>query len=97
MIRGSVNPEGGAEVRLLIRGADAREEIRFVIDTGFNGFPTLPVDRIMALDLAFSHQAKATLANGETEAFDGLPGGGVWKTGGIPSSYCRRRETRWPG
>ena len=71
MITGTVNPDREATISLPLRGPDEREqEIEAVIDTGFNGFLTLPPAVIMALDLAFIGRGRAILANGSEDLFD---------------------------
>ena len=71
MIIGTVNPDREATICLPVRGQDQREqEIDAVIDTGFNGFLTLPPAVIVALDLAFIGRGRAILANGSEDLFD---------------------------
>jgi clan AA aspartic protease len=71
MIIGTVNPDREATIRLPVSGPDEREqEIEAVIDTGFNGFITLPPAVIMGLDLAFIGRGRAILANGSEDLFD---------------------------
>lgn len=66
-----VNPDREAIIRLPVRGPDEREqEIEAVIDTGFNGFLTLPPEVVMALGLAFIGRGRAILANGSEDLFD---------------------------
>lgn len=71
MITGTVNPDREATIHLPVRGSDEREqEIEAVIDTGFNGFITLPPAIIIALGLAYLGRGRAILANGSEELFD---------------------------
>jgi len=54
MISGWVNSYREAIVHLPVRSLDGREQgIEAVIDTGFNGYLTLPPDLISALNLPF--------------------------------------------
>ena len=53
MITGSVNANYEAIIHLSVRGPGGQErEVDAVIDTGFNGFLTLPPALVTALDLA---------------------------------------------
>lgn len=71
MITGTVTPDIEATIRLPVRGPDEREqEIEAVIDTGFNGFITLPPAVITVLGLAYLGRGRAILANGSEELFD---------------------------
>ncbi len=71
MITGTVNSSREAAIRLSIRGSNEREqEIEAVIDTGFNGFITLPPAVVAALDLPYLGCGRAILANGGEELFD---------------------------
>lgn len=71
MITGTVNSDREATIRLPVRGPDEREqEIEAVIDTGFNGFITLPPAVIATLGLAYLGRGRAVLANGIEELFD---------------------------
>lgn len=71
MITGLVNAGYEAVVRLQIRGPMARgREIEAIVDTGFNGFLTLPPSLIVALDLRRLSRGRAILANGSEDLFD---------------------------
>jgi clan AA aspartic protease len=71
MIRGIVNADYEAVVRLQIHGSTGYEyEVDAVIDTGFNGFLTLPPTLITALGLTRRSRGRALLANGREELFD---------------------------
>lgn len=71
MITGTVTSDREATIRLPVRGPNEQEqEIEAIIDTGFNGFMTLPPAVITALDLAFLGRGRAILANGSEEVFD---------------------------
>lgn len=63
-----------AVTSLTLRGTLGQaREIDAVIDTGFNGFLTLPPPLVAELGLPFLSHGCATLADGSTIAFD------VWK------------------
>jgi predicted aspartyl protease len=82
MITGTVNSNREAAIRLSIRGSDEREqEIEAVIDTGFNGFITLPPAVVAALDLPYLGRGRAILANGDGHL-------------GWPGAFCGGRSRR---
>lgn len=65
MIAGIVTPEQEAVIHLRVRGREDREEeIEVIIDTGFNGFLTLPASLIARLGLASGPQVPTKLADG---------------------------------
>lgn len=65
MIEGVVNSSYEAIVALLLRGPDGdARDIEAVIDTGYNGFLTLPPRLVAELGLPFVTSAQAILANG---------------------------------
>ena len=71
MITGIVNPDYEAVIHLLVQGPAGQErEINAVIDTGFNGFLTLPPILITALGLTRLSRGRAILANGAEDIFD---------------------------
>ena len=71
MVTGVVNAAYEAIVTLQLRGpAGQTREIDAVIDTGFNGFLTLPTAMVVELGLPFEGHSRATLADGSEIAFD---------------------------
>jgi clan AA aspartic protease len=71
MITGSVNTDYEAVIRLRVRGPLGHEhEVDAIIDTGFNGFLTLPPLLVSDLGLARLSRGRALLANGSEELFD---------------------------
>ena len=71
MIEGVVNANLEAAVSPTLRGEAGQErEIEAVIDTGFNGFLTLPPALVAELGLPFASIGLATLADGSEAAFD---------------------------
>jgi clan AA aspartic protease len=71
MILGWVNTYREAVVRLPVRGLQDREQtVEVVIDTGFNGYLTLPPDLISALGLPFRRSGRAVLGDGSEITFD---------------------------
>ncbi len=71
MITGFVNADSEAMIRLRLRGTNGRQrDVSAIIDTGFNGFLTLPPDLIRALALPRIARARAVVANGGEEILD---------------------------
>ena len=71
MITGIVNANYEASVTLSIRGSTGvKQDIDFLLDTGFNGSLTLPPAIIHALDLVWSTRSLITLGNGVQEWID---------------------------
>ena len=79
MIEGVVNAAYEAVVTLTLRGpAGQTREIEAVIDTGYNGFLTLPEAMVAELQLPFLGPGRATLANGAVETFKVHEGTVLW-------------------
>ena len=71
MITGVVNTDNEAIIRLQVQGPSGQErEVHAVIDTGFNGFLTLPPVLVTALGLTRLSRGRAILANGLEDIFD---------------------------
>ena len=71
MIEGAVNADYEAVITLALRGqAGQAREIEVVIDTGYNGFLSLPPVLVAELELPVVGPSQATLANGVVETFD---------------------------
>ena len=71
MIEGAVNADYEAVITLALRGqAGQAREIEVVIDTGYNGFLSLPPALVVELELPIVGPSQATLANGVVETFD---------------------------
>lgn len=71
MIEGVVNAAYEAVVSVSLHGpAGQAREIEAVIDTGYNGFLTLPTATVAELQLPFLGPSRATLANGAVEIFN---------------------------
>lgn len=71
MITGIVNGDREGVIRLRVRGANGQErEVEGVIDTGFNGFLTLPPALIAALGCPRIGFGRTLMANGKEELFD---------------------------
>lgn len=71
MIQGRVNAHREALVSLSLRGTQGEEHaFEAVIDTGYNGFLTLPPDLIELLGFPFLRSSRAILGDGSTIEFD---------------------------
>ena len=71
MIEGVVNAAYEAVVSLAVRGPAGRaREIEGVVDTGCNGFLTLPPAEVAELGLPFVSIGRATLAGGNEIVYD---------------------------
>ena len=71
MITGHVTAYREAVISLNVRGPRNQErEIEAVVDTGFNGFLTLPASLIKELDLVWRRRGRAVLADGSDSVFD---------------------------
>jgi clan AA aspartic protease, AF_0612 family len=83
MILGVVNNYREAVIRLVVRGPQGQEqEIDAVVDTGFNGWLSLPPTLISMLGLPFRRRGRAKLADGGEIIFDVYEGMVIW--GGNP-------------
>lgn len=71
MIEGVVNPAREAILTLSLRGPSGQVRATdAVIDTGYDGFLTLPMPLVEELGLPFRFRGRAVLANGSEEMFD---------------------------
>lgn len=71
MIEGFVNVNYEPVISLTVRGpAGQVRDIEAVVDTGYNGFLTLPPTLVAELGLPFRIRGAALLANGNEEGFD---------------------------
>lgn len=71
MITGVVSADYEAVIRLEVQGPTGQErEVAAVVDTGFNGFLTLPPRLITTLGLTRRRRGRAILANGSEDIFD---------------------------
>ena len=71
LIAGQVTAYHEAVIPVNVRGSGNRgREIIAVIDTGFNGFLTLPGEIIQNLGLPWSRRGRAMLADGTDSLFD---------------------------
>lgn len=71
MITGNVNANREAILRLAVLDANGQEHERdAVVDTGFDGWLSLPPDFIAALGLPWQRFGRALLADGRETVFD---------------------------
>jgi clan AA aspartic protease len=71
MITGTVNADYEAVIGLRVQEPTGHtHEVDAIIDTGFNGFLTLPPALVTALGLTRLSRGRALLANGSEELFD---------------------------
>ena len=70
MMTGTVNADREAILRLTLHDANGQEHERdAIVDTGFNGWLSLPPDFITALGLQPQRSGRAILADGSETAF----------------------------
>jgi clan AA aspartic protease len=82
MIKGRVNAHREAVVPLSLRGSQGDDHsIEAVIDTGYNGFLTLPSDLIDRLGFPFLRGSRAILGDGSTIEFAIHEATVVWNGG----------------
>jgi len=80
MTTGRVNASGEAVISLTVQGpAGQPQEIAAIIDTGFNGWLTLPADIVGNLGLPLRGSGRATLADGSETLFDSYEGTVFWE------------------
>lgn len=83
MIVGTVTAEGEAVIELAVRGPEGEtRQIRAVIDTGFDGWLTLPASLVTAMRLQWRSRGRAMLADGSDSVFDTYEASVVWD--GVP-------------
>jgi clan AA aspartic protease len=71
MIIGHINAYREAVISLSVEGSGGlRRDINAVVDTGFNGYLTLPAALIQELGLVWRRRGRAMLADGSDSVFD---------------------------
>ena len=76
---GQVTPSREAVIRVLVRGPRGQEaQVEAVIDTGFNGFLTLPAQLIDDLALPFAGTTRAALGDGSEVQMDVFEATVLW-------------------
>ena len=83
MILGSVNSNVEATLPLTVLGTDSRKrDVTGVIDTGFSGDLTLPMEAIESLELEWVCRDVGVMADGREELIDVYCGAILWD--GVP-------------
>jgi clan AA aspartic protease len=79
VIVGVVNPAREAIIQLRVRGPTGQErDVDAIVDTGFNGFLTLPPAAVAALGLTWLSRGLATLADGSPTFYDVYEATAIW-------------------
>jgi clan AA aspartic protease len=79
MIVGVVTADHQAVIHLSVRGPAGQETaIDAIIDTGFDGWLSLPSSIIVSLDLTWRERGRALLADGSESVFDIYEGVVLW-------------------
>lgn len=79
MIHGVVNQRREATLSIIVANADGQQQVAdAVIDTGYNGFLTLPSKIITALDLSWNAADILTLGDGSAAIFDLYAATVIW-------------------
>jgi clan AA aspartic protease len=80
MITGVVTADREAVIGLVVRGpAGQEQQIKAVVDTGFDGWCSLPPVLIALLRLPWRRRGRALLADGSESVFDIHEGTVVWE------------------
>ena len=79
MIEGQVTANREAIVQVTVQGPTGDEvEIDAVVDTGFDGWLTLPAELVKRLSLTWRRRGSALLADGNEILFDVYDGAVIW-------------------
>ena len=79
MITGLVTSDGQAVIHLTVRGPTGQEQdIEAIIDTGFDGWLSMPSSLISLLSLVWRQRGRAILADGSESVFDIYEGAVLW-------------------
>jgi clan AA aspartic protease len=78
MMQGRVNQRCEAVISVAVRGGSTVKFVDAVIDTGFNGFLSLPIDIIIELGLPWNYRDRATLGDGSETLFDVYDAEVIW-------------------
>ena len=79
MIQGVVNAAYEPVITLALQGPSGQSrDIEAVVDTGFNGFLTLPTSLVSELGLPFISIGRATLADGNEIAYEVYGAAVLW-------------------
>ena len=79
MINGAVTPEREPIIQIVVQGqAGTKQRTEALVDTGFDGWLTLPAETIERLELQWRRQGRAVLADGSECVFDVYEGALEW-------------------
>lgn len=78
MITGFIPDARRPLIRLTVLGPHGEQEVDAIIDTGFDGWLTLPFSTIIKLGLPWRQRGRALLADGTETVFDIYDGTVVW-------------------
>lgn len=79
MIRGVITSNREAVIRIRVRSVGGQEvQMDAAIDTGFNGFLTLPVQLVASLALSFAGTTRAVLGDGRELSVDAFEVNVLW-------------------
>ena len=79
MIEGQVTANREAIVQVTVQGPTGdKVEIDAVVDTGFDGWLTLPAELVKRLSLTWRRRGSALLADGNEILFDVYDGAVIW-------------------
>jgi clan AA aspartic protease len=78
MMQGRVNQRCEAVISVAVRGGGKIKSVDAVIDTGFNGFLSLPIAIIIELGLPWNYRDRATLGDGSETLFDVYDAEFIW-------------------
>ncbi len=79
MIIGVVTDDRQAIIHLMVRGpAGQEQEIEAIIDTGFDGWLSLPSPLVVRLGLVWRQRGRALLADGRESVFDIYEATVIW-------------------
>jgi clan AA aspartic protease len=79
MITGIVTGDRQAIIHVVVRGpAGQEQEVEAIIDTGFDGWLSLPSSVIVRLGLPWRQRGRAVLADGRESIFDIYEAAVIW-------------------
>jgi clan AA aspartic protease len=79
MIVGVVTPDREPIIQIVVHGPSSREhQSEALVDTGFDGWLTLPAETIERLELQWRRRGRALLADGSECVFDIYEGALEW-------------------
>lgn len=98
MITGTVTSNLDAVIRVVVHGPSRNErEVEAVIDTGFNGWLSLPSNLIDQLGLPWLTRGRVTLADGSEQECDVYSATVIWdgQPRRVPVDVIHHVQSRW--